>query len=159
MTEPLTPTPTPWFCENDGIYNAARSYLITPTGDSDQDRADAAHIVAAVNEIHSLGLPVYGLRKNGTSGRRSQSLVRESLWYERHSVYPSTAQDRHRGRGRPGSLVTSGDRAEAAEERALRAEEERDEARARAADTCANTTTSRWDGATLSNRLRPPRTV
>lgn len=38
-----------WFTETDGIYNATRSYLITPTGDSPQDRTDAEAIVAVRN--------------------------------------------------------------------------------------------------------------
>ena len=40
-------TPGPWFTETGGIYNATRGYMITPTGDSDQDRTDAAFIAAA----------------------------------------------------------------------------------------------------------------
>lgn len=40
-------TPGPWFTEAGGIYNATRSYLVVPTGDSEQDRADAALIAAA----------------------------------------------------------------------------------------------------------------
>lgn len=40
-------TPGPWFTETGGVYNATRGYLVVPTGDSDQDRADAAFIAAA----------------------------------------------------------------------------------------------------------------
>ena len=42
-------TPRPWFVESDGIYDATRSRLVVPIGDSDQDRADAELIVDAVN--------------------------------------------------------------------------------------------------------------
>jgi len=42
-------TPKQWFCELDGIYNAGRSYMVVPTGDSEQDVADAAFIAAARN--------------------------------------------------------------------------------------------------------------
>jgi hypothetical protein len=34
----------PWFTESGGIYNAGRSYMVVPIGDSDQDRTDATFI-------------------------------------------------------------------------------------------------------------------
>lgn len=40
-------TPGPWFVEHGGVFNATRGYMVVPTGDSDQDRADAAFIAAA----------------------------------------------------------------------------------------------------------------
>ena len=36
-----------WFTEIGGIYNTTRSYMVTPTGDSPQDRDDAEFIAAA----------------------------------------------------------------------------------------------------------------
>ena len=42
-------TRRPWFTESDGVYNAGRSYLVCPTGDSDQDRANA-HLIAHAPE-------------------------------------------------------------------------------------------------------------
>ena len=49
-------TPGEWFTESDGIYiyNASRSYLVTPTGDSDQDRADADFIAHARSDVPAL---------------------------------------------------------------------------------------------------------
>ena len=133
MTEPLTPTPTPWFCENDGIYNAARSYLITPTGDSDQDRADAAHIVAAVNEIDSLRAARIRAEEERDKWEKNARASFVSLSGMRGTRYipqlPKTDTEQGDAPDRWSRLV---DRAEAAEERALRAEEERDEARAKA---------------------------
>lgn len=47
-------TPGPWFTELDGVYNANRMYLVTPTGDSDQDRADATLIAHAPTYLAAL---------------------------------------------------------------------------------------------------------
>lgn len=47
-------TPGPWCTELVGVMNAPRSYIVTPTGDSDQDRTDARFI--ALWGTHSTAL-------------------------------------------------------------------------------------------------------
>ena len=75
-------TPGEWFTESDGIYNASRSYLVTPTGDSDQDRADAGFIAHARSDVPALlelvaALSTENERLRGIE-RAAQAMVAES---------------------------------------------------------------------------------
>ena len=47
-------TKGPWFRETHGVMDAPRSYTVCMTGDSDQDRADAAFIACARSDVPAL---------------------------------------------------------------------------------------------------------
>jgi len=66
-------TPAPWATEHDGIYHADRLRMVTPIGDSDQDRADAALIVAMRNDLPAL---LSQLREQRDRADRAEALVR-----------------------------------------------------------------------------------
>lgn len=73
-------TPGPWFRESDGVYNATRSYLVTPTGDSWQDTVDAEFIANAPADVAWLLAEVDRLTKLGDALADALTLLRH--WTE-----------------------------------------------------------------------------